>query len=367
MNMKRKVYTIGAGLIAACMAAATASAQTYMVYEYGASAGAVSQVSVTNLAPNWVATGVRNGGGDLELITWESTGTALVRKGSATTGAINNAGMATVALSPTRVITAVVDPYALVELTSWSVSSAGAVTVGSSMPGEYAKNVRMAKLDSNRVVTAVEDAGGELYVSVWSVSSSGAITEESSTGGFSGATMVSLAAMSNSQVVTAICTSAGDLELDSWNISPTNAITHQHTNSAGAIFAVDITAWADAGHVATPVSNGSSKLEVIDWVVNPTTGAITRQSSATVGGAGIVAATTIGTLVFTAVQNSVGKVDAGVWGYSGSQIGQGASAKQEAITAVAAAPLSTGPYSVTATVTTAGDLKVDVWNYFSIQ
>jgi hypothetical protein len=367
MNANRKVYTLGAALIAACMAATSASAQTFMVYEYGASAGAVSQVSVANLAPNWVATGVRNGGGDLELITWESTGTALVRKGSATTGAINNAGMATVALSPTRVITAVVDPFGLVELTSWSISSTGAVTVGSSMPGEVAKSVRMTKLDSNRVVTAVEDAGGELYVSVWSVSSTGAITEESSSGGLTGATMVAVSTLSTSQVVTAIRTSAGDLELDSWNISSTNAITHQGTVSAGAIFAVDVTAWADQGHVATPVSNGSSKLEVIDWTVNPTTGKITRQSSSTVGGAGMVAASTIGTLVFTAVQNSVGKVGAGVWGYNGSQIGQGASASQEAITAVAAAPLSTGPYSVTATRTTAGDLKVDVWNYFSIQ
>jgi len=64
MNMNRKVYTVGAGLMAACMAAATASAQTYMVFEYGASAGAVSQVSVANLAPNWVATGVRNSAGD---------------------------------------------------------------------------------------------------------------------------------------------------------------------------------------------------------------------------------------------------------------------------------------------------------------
>jgi hypothetical protein len=42
MNMNRKVYTVGAGLMAACMAAATASAQTFMVFEYGASAGAVN-------------------------------------------------------------------------------------------------------------------------------------------------------------------------------------------------------------------------------------------------------------------------------------------------------------------------------------
>jgi hypothetical protein len=113
--------------------------------------------------------------------------------------------------------------------------------------------------------------------------------------------------------------------------------------------------------------NSGGKLEVIDWTVSPSTGAITRESSSTVGSASLVAASTIGTLVFTAVDDSGGKVDAGVWGYTGAQIGQAASAQQEAITAVSAAPLSTGPYSVTASRTTAGDLKVDVWNYFSIQ
>jgi hypothetical protein len=64
--------------------------------------------------------------------------------------------------------------------------------------------------------------------------------------------------------------------------------------------------------------------------------------------------------------------DISVWGFCGSRqpglcCESGASAQQEAITAVSAAPLSTGPYSVTATRTKAGDLKVDVWNYFSIQ
>jgi hypothetical protein len=99
MNMNRKVYTVGAGLMAACMAAATASAQTFMVFEYGASAGAVNQVSVTNLAPNWVVAGVRNASADMEVITYESNGTALVRKGSASSaGTLSDVGVSTVAL-----------------------------------------------------------------------------------------------------------------------------------------------------------------------------------------------------------------------------------------------------------------------------
>jgi hypothetical protein len=366
MSMNRKVYTAGAGLMAACLAAATASAQTFMTFQYGASAGAVSQVSVANLAPNWVATGVRNSAGNLELITWQSNGTALIRGGSATAGAIGNAGMATIAMSPTSVVTGAVNANGIMEITFWYVSPfSGAVKlIESSIFGISAQGVRLTKLDSSRFLAATEDANGDLTLSLWAVDDTVGLY-----GYISGVTgsAASIAAVSTSQAVTAFRNSAGDLELDSWSVTSANTIVHQATITAGAVSDLDITAWADAGHVATPVVNSSGKLEVIDWIVNPTTGAITRESSATVGPASQVAASTIGTLVFTAVDDSGGKVDAGVWGYNGAQIGQGASAQQEAITAVSAAPLSTGPYSVTATRTKAGDLQVDVWNYFSIQ
>jgi hypothetical protein len=81
-----------------------------------------------------------------------------------------------------------------------------------------------------------------------------------------------------------------------------------------------------------------------------------------VGASSQVAASTIGGLIFTASVNSSGKVDAGVWGYNGTQIEEGVSTQEEAATAVAAAPLSTGLYSVTASCTKAGNLKVDVWS-----
>lgn len=128
MNIKRKVYT-AAGVMAACMTAATASAQDFMTYEYGASAGAVSQVSVANLKPNWVVTGVRNSAGEVEVIAWESNGHALIRKGSATGPTIANAKVTTVAVSPNLVVTAAIGTLGFVALYSWSVSASGAVTL----------------------------------------------------------------------------------------------------------------------------------------------------------------------------------------------------------------------------------------------
>jgi hypothetical protein len=70
----------------------------------------------------------------------------------------------------------------------------------------------------------------------------------------------------------------------------------------------------------------------------------------------------IGDLIFSASVNSSGNVDAGVWGYNDSQLTAGASAQAEAANLVAAAPLSTGIFSVTASRTAAGNLQVDVWS-----
>lgn len=346
------------GLIALCMMAATASAQNFMAYQYGTSAGAVSQVSIANLSPNWVATGVRNGAGNIELITWNSTGSALVRKGSATSNAVNNAGVSTVALTPNIVVTGGVYSNGL-QLISWSVSSAGAVTYGSyALTGANTSFVRMAKLDALRLLTAT-DNGGSLNLIMWSMIN-GQILPVGNAAGAAGS-IPAVAAVNPSWFVTAVRNSAGNLQLDSWFVNADNAMLHEATATAGAVSELDITAW-DGGHVATPVRNGGGDLELIDWTVNTTTGAITRNSAETVGAVGQVAATTIGSLIFTASLNSTGAVDAGVWGYNGSQITAGSSALHESATAVAAAPLSTGLYSVTASRTTGGDLQLDVWS-----
>ena len=199
-------------------------------------------------------------------------------------------------------------------------------------------------------------------MTVFVVNSDGALFYGGAVSTTDQASAVAIAAISGSEVVSAIRNSAGDLQLDSWRGETNDLSVHRETVSAGAVSLLDITAWGDTGHVATPVRNSAGDLELIDWSVNPTTGAIVRESSATVGAAGDVAASTIGGLIFAASINSGGRVDAGTWGYNGTQIEEGASAQLEAANLVAAAPLSTGLYSVTATRTKEGNLKVDVWS-----
>lgn len=356
MNIDRKVFTAAAVFTAACLAAATASAQNFMTHEYGASAGAIGLVSVANLRPNWVVTGVRNNAGNTEVIAWKSNGHALVRKGSATSNGVDFS-LATVALNPSLAITGGIYTNVL-QVTAWSISATGAVTYGGYALGGAASSVRMTKLDSERVL-AVTDSGGILGVSMWGMID-GQISPFGQIAGAAG-TIPTVAAVSKNWFVTAIRNSAGDLQLDSWRVSGAGVMSHEATASAGAVTQLDIAAW-DSGHVATPVINSAGDLELIDWVVDTTTGAITRESSTTVGTASQVAASTIGTLVFTASVNNFGNLDAGVWGYDGSQIEAGASAQWEGAAAVAAAPLSTGLYSVTATRNSAGNLQVDVWS-----
>jgi hypothetical protein len=356
MKTNRNVYTAAAGVIAACMAVATASAQNFMIYQYGAAAGAVSQTSVANLKPNWVVTGVRNGQGKMELITWKSNGHALLRKGSAVGQPLDNASVATVALSPTLVVTGGVYLGAL-QLTTWSISSTGAVTFGTYLLSSDATSVRMTKVDSGRLLVATE-SDGQLQVTLFAISPTEIIFQGVQYG--VAGTIPSITSVSKTWFVTAMRTSAGDLQLDSWTVSAGNALSHQETASAGAVSALDITGW-DSGHVATPVRNGGGDLELIDWSLNTSTGDITRNSSQNGGAISQVTASTMGTEIFTASINSTGNVDAGVWGYNGSQITAGDSAAEEAANEVAAAPLSTGLYSVTATRTASGTLQVDVW------
>jgi hypothetical protein len=180
---------------------------------------------------------VRNGGNNVELIAWESTGTALTRKGSATGPATSNGPMATVALSSSQVITATETDNGILQLTSWSVSSTGAVTLGSSTIAQNAQVLSMAKLDPSHVIVAFADLGGGLELSLFSVSTNGTITYETTQIALTAANMTGIAAISSSQVVTAFQNGYGDLVLISWSVNANEllgpmSITQQESASA---------------------------------------------------------------------------------------------------------------------------------------
>jgi hypothetical protein len=231
MKANRKVYAAAAGWMAALMTVATGSAQTHLVVAYSGSAGPVSGVSVANLKPNWVATGVVDLSGTLELIVWESTGTSLKRMGSAFGPVVPFPELATVAVNPNLVITVERSAGSFMQLTSWSVSSNGTVTLGSTtplVPTVWASEVALARLDASHIVAAFR---GEL--DLFSVGSNGSITQEDAalypSPSLSQLTP-SVAAVGSSEVVTAVVSassvSPSSLEIDTWSVNG-NTITHQ--------------------------------------------------------------------------------------------------------------------------------------------
>jgi len=360
MKANRIKHAVAAGCVALCMGGATASAQNFMSYLYGASAGVISNGSVTNLAPNWVVTGMCNGSEDMELITWESNGTQLLRKGSATGGPIQNANVGTVALTPNLVVTGSINSLNALQFQTWNISATGAVTLSSTVLGDSAWAFSMVKLNSNAFLVAALDNAENMTIYLYAYANGGVGWSGQITG--PQANMVSVAAISSTQLVTAIRTLPGNLQIDSWGLNAANAFRHEGTNSAGTIVGLDIS--AHNGGVATVVGNSADDLEVIDWTVNPTTGAIARKSSATVQRPGdSIWVSTIGSLIFTASRSQSGNMSASVWGYNGTQLEAGDTSQHESILfGLGAAPLSTGLYSVTLGVSTFGNLVLDVWS-----
>src|SRR5215469_14726837 len=126
MNMTTSLISRVA-LLGSILAAAAAGAVTPL---YRNSAGSISRTSIAYLGtPGWVVTAVRNGGGDLEVIVWQDTATAIVRKGSATAGVIQEVAVAAAPTGlPNSVVTAVVNSTGNLELIEWVVDSSGNVT-----------------------------------------------------------------------------------------------------------------------------------------------------------------------------------------------------------------------------------------------
>ena len=363
MNVNRKAHTAVAGLIT-CVAAATASAQPYIQHVAEAAAGAVSQVSIANLKPNWVVTAVCNSSGNLELGTWQYANNALTLKSSAQ-ASLAASKVAIADLSSSRVVTAHIDPNSNLVVEVWSISSTGAIGLEGGYIAEAASTVDIARLSSQRVVTAVRDSSGNLTLHVWGITSSGTVNSKGivTDGAVSKASVTS---MSSSQFVTAVQTSTGNLMLSSWAVDSNGNITYQADANKGTITQVDVTAWGAAGHVGTAVRNGSLNLEVLDWLVDPTTGSITLQASKGGGAATKLAVSTIGTLIFTAAKDSSGKLSVGTWAYGGStgtQFLEEASLEYDAASIVAAAPLGSSTHSVTASVNGSGHLELNVWLY----
>jgi len=390
------------GALLGLLAAATVCAQSPTITPvYGSSkAGAVSQVSIVALQPGWLVTAVKNSSGNLQLIVWHDTGTAIIRKGSYKAEAITY-GPVVAALNSNLVVTAAFNSAFQLELDSWNVSSTGAITHLSRFDaGMFGNSVAITASAACGCAVTATNGSSNLDESVWWVSPAGLITVGPSISTGSG----------NIDQVAIASESPGAGELDLMNavsaggtldVTPavfefealltggvcTGYLSHDCFGfppsgiaGAGAIGQLAVAYWYSTPTVlaadliyTTAVVNGSGNLELISWDDDLSLENTARLASGTAGAASQVALTTLGPapagpggpLPVTAVVNGKGNLSVEVWYSTGPKTLKELATynTKSPITQVAVASEGDSAHVVTAAESSKGDLEIQVWLY----
>lgn len=266
-------------------------------------AGTVSEVALTIVGQRAV-TAVRDGSGKLLLISWNCSSqlTSITRAGDSSashTGAADLIGItsAMTEFGQPVVVTALRNGSGNLELISWRLEANGTVTrLGDSGSQAGAVNsVAVVALGGNLVVTAVQTshsiahAHGNLKLIAWQISQNGAkitrIGDENHLFGEAGeVSEVAMTNMSGFQgVLTAVKNGSGNLELIAWAVNATNGFkrlkdNQSPGNTAGTASQIAIyhSGISQDSYVAS-MRRGSGDLELIAFNCPPTTNApITR-------------------------------------------------------------------------------------------
>jgi hypothetical protein len=353
---------------------------------YGATAGAVSDVAVTTTVPlpgdraADVAAAMVSGHGDLELIAWQDTTTALEPLGGGHVAGATTA-VAITGLDAHRVVTASYSGNFTVAVNVWKLGSSdsGVENQGSNQqPGFIGGSIGIARLSSTRVaVSFVDPSSNDLFVYAYDISSSGTpkeIAAWSVTGiADSGIGLLGITAVSSDMVMTAVRDLAGNLRVITWKISSSEVLDID-SYTAGAVKKVSISGQFGAGSVMTSSVNSLNGLENIYWSIS-SSGHITRGDTAILGEGHVTDSAGVWSpegLRVTAIRSAPGGfLDLERWQdpflASNGEIGDYASSTP--ISMVALASEGAGPaedheiqnYFVTAARSSAGDLEVEVF------
>jgi hypothetical protein len=189
-----------------------------------AHAGEVSGVALSVLG-NIAVTAVRNGSGNLELITWAISpdGTSITRRTDSgnQAGSVSGIAMAdaTEANTP-RVVTAVRNGSDNLELISWNIAADGTtIRRLADIEAGTVNWIDMARFGANRFVTAVKAGNGHLKLIAYDLAPNGAFTRTGDSGDAAGdISEVSLVMPPSNNLVTAVRNGSGDLELIAWRM-----------------------------------------------------------------------------------------------------------------------------------------------------
>jgi hypothetical protein len=254
------------------------------------SAGEASQIAVQSFdgIPSDILTALKNGSGNLELITWNTFGDQVKREATALAGEVDEVALA---LVDRQAVTAVRNGSGDLELISWDIPhpippQPGTVTRRHDNHAGEASNIAITVCEGF-LVTALQNGSGNLEVITWALGSDGTITRRGTNeaGAVSRVAVCTLGGTSN-VVITAVRNGSGNLELIAWAISSDGeTITRKASTDqkqAGAVGEISIaclrqTDFRGVPGVLTAVSTGAGRLLVIVWQVAPDGSSIERR------------------------------------------------------------------------------------------
>ncbi|HSB08925.1 MAG TPA: peptidoglycan DD-metalloendopeptidase family protein [Blastocatellia bacterium] len=236
-------------------------------------AGPVNALSLFRLNNQRMATAMSTATGTLKLILWETvvngnhiTELQLSRLGDAE-AETTISQVAGVALSETRLVTAVRTATGRLKVIVWSVSTDGLTItrLGEDGAGSVGR-VSLAKLNSNRIAVAVQTAEGNLELIVWDISSDGLTLKRVGDEQAGAVKKACVTALSSKRVLTAVQTSGDKLKVIVWDVSGAGTVTRRGDAEGGSISDVGMALVnSNRARVVTAVRTTNGKMKLTVW------------------------------------------------------------------------------------------------------
>ncbi|MBI4277787.1 MAG: D-alanyl-D-alanine carboxypeptidase [Armatimonadetes bacterium] len=201
------------------------------VGDSGHSGPEASHIALRALSGSLAITAARDATGNLSLTTWTMDAGGRWRQVAQRTGSDTAERIAMLAYpiggttgagaATHRVITAIRDGAGNLKLMTWDVDAAGAITRprGSSPAGAVGE-VALYYGPHGMAYTAVRNSAGDLEVMSWQISGTGIPTKVSNSGAQAGeASEIHLEGLTDSGLLTAVRTAAGQLKLIAWAVT----------------------------------------------------------------------------------------------------------------------------------------------------
>lgn len=264
-----------------------------------------------------VVTAVRDGAGNLKLISWAEDGTRLHE---AQAGGVSMISAAR--LGSNQMVTAVRDDADNLKVIHWQVREDGQIEriKGDGQAGQVSRIGVASSPKGDLVVTAVRDGSKRLKVILWSVSlltgvrrlGHGPIQHDQQITIADTDISATFVGPSGTLLATAMADYNGDLRIMTWGITPFGCVTKLQEISAGEVSEISMTAVGD-GRLVTAVRDGGNRLKLIAWNVDQQ-GNISRDLEAQAGTAkNIDAFALFPSRLLTAVEDGSGGLKVIAW------------------------------------------------------